>query len=319
MYNSLPYKTKQFFWLLIKLTIVFGCGYFIYQKLIENEVLSLSDFHQNLVKNNVFSLKNIFFLLFFTLFNWFLEITKWQLLASKIKKITLFEATQQALASLTTSLITPNRIGEYGAKALYFKKPFRKKIVGLNLVGNFYQMIATLIFGLVGFVYFVLSNDVTLDFHRIFRGLLLGIFMISAFFFGAKHFKYRGYRAEKAKKFIDTISFKLNLKIALLSTLRYVVFSNQFYFLLLIFNIKIGYTDALAAISTVYFVASIVPMLSLFDVVLKSSVAVWVFSYITTDIISVLSVTTLMWILNFVMPAILGGFFVLTFKPNLVE
>ena len=75
---------------------------------------------------NVFSIKNIVLLLLFTLINWLLEIKKWKILAQRVMEISLIEATRQSLSSLTFSLITPNRIGEYGAKALYFKKEKRK-------------------------------------------------------------------------------------------------------------------------------------------------------------------------------------------------
>ena len=258
-------------------------------------------------------------LIIFTFFNWFLEILKWKQLASFSKKIRLKNAAIQSLTSLTASLITPNRIGEYGAKALYFDKLLRKQIVGLNLVGNFYQMTATLFFGIIGFVYFVIQYNVEIDFHRIFRFLIIVLILVSAFFFGAKHFKYKRYSFEKARNYINRIPLQLNAKVGLISFLRFIVFSHQFYFLLLIFKVDISYIDSLSAITSVYFVASIVPMLSLFDVVLKGTVAVWVFTYFNIDAITILSITTIMWIFNFVLPAIIGSYFVLTFKPNFTK
>ena len=319
MYNSLSYKSKQFFWLLIKLSIVIGCGYFIYSKLAENEQINFADFYQNLIKKRLFTSKNIVFLTIFTSLNWFLEIYKWKILASFCKKIRFKNATIQSLSSLTASLITPNRIGEYGAKAIYFEKTLRKQIVGLNLVGNFYQMVATLFFGIIGFTYFIIQHNVEIDFHRIFRFLILTIIVISAFFFGAKHFKYKGYSFEKARNYMNTIPLQLNIKICLISFLRFIVFSHQFYFLLLIFKVDISYIDAISAITSVYFVASIVPMLSLFDVILKGTVAVWVFTYFNIDALTIVSITTIMWIFNFVFPAIIGSYFVLTFKPNFTK
>ena len=316
MYNSLPYKTKQFFWLIIKLSIVIGCAYFIYQKIFQNSQLGFSDFYQNLNKNNVFSGKTIVFLFIFTLLNWFLEILKWHTLVNFVEKTSFTSASIQSLASLTTSLITPNRIGEYGAKALYFEKPLRKQIVGLNLVGNFYQMLMTLFFGIIGFTYFVFQHKVEIDFHRIMRFLLLTTFVVSAFFFGAKYFKYKGYTAEKARKYIQKIPFSINVRVALISFLKFVVFSHQFYFLILIFDFNICYINAISAITSVYFVASIVPMLSVFDVILKGSVAIWIFSFLNIPSIEILSITTIMWIFNFVLPAIIGSYYVLTFKPT---
>ena len=157
MYNSLSYKTKQFFSLIIKLSIVIGCGYFIYLRLMENEQLKFSVFYLNLIENNVFTLKNCSILIIFTTFNWFFEISKWHLLISFINKYSFKKALIQSLASLTTSLITPNRIGEYGAKALCFEKKQRNQVLGLNLVGNFYQLLMTFIFGIIGFSYLFIN------------------------------------------------------------------------------------------------------------------------------------------------------------------
>ena len=68
MIYPLPYKTKQFFFVLIKLSIVVGAFYFIYQKLVNNDALSFSDFINFLETNTVFSTKNILTLLVLTLF-----------------------------------------------------------------------------------------------------------------------------------------------------------------------------------------------------------------------------------------------------------
>jgi len=66
-----------------------------------------------------------------------------------------------------------------------------------------------------------------------------------------------------------------------------------------------------------YFIASIIPILSLFDVLLKSAVAVFIFSFFEIDELKIICISLLMWIFNFVFPATLGSYFVLTFKPKL--
>lgn len=319
MYNSLSHKTKQFFSLIIKLSIVIGCGYFIYLKLMENEQLKFSVFYVNLIENDVFTLKNSSILIIFTTFNWFFEISKWHLLISFIDKYSFKKALIQSLASLTTSLITPNRIGEYGAKALYFEKKYRKQVLGLNLVGNFYQLLMTLTFGSIGFSYFIFQHKIKINFHQIFKVILIVFFVITTLFFIAKYYKYKNSFYKKTRTFTKKISKSLNLKICLFSFLRFVTFSHQFYFLLLIFKIDISYFDALSAITSIYLIASIIPMLSLFDVVLKGTVAVFIFSFYNIQPIIILSITSIMWILNFVLPAIIGSYFVLTFKPNFVK
>ncbi|WP_245893527.1 hypothetical protein [Polaribacter butkevichii] len=305
--------------MIIKLSIVIGCGYFIYTKLIENEQLAFSVFYQNLIQNNIFTIKNSLFLLLFTFLNWYLEASKWHLLISFISNYSFKSALIQSLSSLTTSLITPNRIGEYGAKAMYFEKKYRKQILGLNLVGNFYQMLITLFFGIIGFSYFVFKHNITINLTHFFSILLIGILIIISLIFLIKNFNFKGLSFEKVRNFIKKIPASLNRKVALISLLRFVVFSHQFYFLLLIFNVDISYVDAISAITSVYLIASTIPMLSLFDVVLKGSVAIWVFHFFNIEALIILSTTTLMWILNFVLPAIIGSYFVLTFKPNFTK
>ncbi len=147
------HKTKHFFWLILKLTIVIACAYFIYLRLTTNSSFSSSQLWETLGLQNLLSFKNVLFLFGFSLANWLLEIKKWQALVFSIESISFFEATKQSLSSLTTSLITPNRIGEYGAKILYFKPTIRSKILLLNLFGNLSQLLAILVFGSLGFIY----------------------------------------------------------------------------------------------------------------------------------------------------------------------
>ena len=108
---SISHKAKQLLVLLIKLLIV-GCAfYFIYDQLANNNQLNWVLFFEKFNKNKSFL--GISFLLLLSLLNRFFEILKWQNLVSFIKKISLFEATNQVLSALTAGLFTPNGVGEY--------------------------------------------------------------------------------------------------------------------------------------------------------------------------------------------------------------
>ena len=98
------------------------------------------------------------------------------------------------------------------------------------------------------------------------------------------------------------------------SFIRYLIFSFQLYVLLLIFGVTINYFEAMILISSMYVLSSIIPTLLMFDVVIKSSVAVYVFSLAGIDELTILCVMTLMWLLNFVLPSIFGSYYVLQFK-----
>ncbi len=317
MLKSPSHKTKHFFALAIKLFIVIGCGYFIYTKLTQNNLLSFYDFHSKSTQTSLSSTKNIFLLLLFSILNWFFEVTKWHLLANHSQNISFSKAIIQSLASLTVSLITPNRIGEYGAKAIYFKKPFRKQILVLNLVGNLFQLLTTIIFGLIGITFFILNFNIDIPIQS--TVLVIGtsfLLIISVWFLYKKEYSFNGYSFKSLVSFISKIPNSLTTKVGLYSIIRYLIFSHQFYFLLLLFNVNISYSEALFSIFTMYFLASIIPMLSLFDVLLKGSIAIWVFSFFNCDELIILSVVLVMWIFNFVFPAIIGSYFVLTFDTQ---
>ena len=315
MFGHLPYKTKQFFFVLIKISIVAGAFYFIYQKLTTNENLDFNTFIQYLKDTNVFSTQNILFLLFLSCLNWILAILKWQNLVSVLKRITFYEALKQSLASLTASLFTPNRIGEYGAKAVYYAKEHRKHILLLNLLSNMAQMSATLLFGVIGFALFYLQYDTNIALYKIGRFLVL-LLMIGTFvIFGSKNnkFRVRGYSLEKLKVFIIEISKSIHIKNILYSLFRYLVFSFQFYYLLKMFGVDVYYFNAMLVISSMYLISSIIPTIFLLDVVVKGSVALFLFGIVGVNSLTTLSIIMLMWILNFVIPSFIGSAFVLSF------
>ncbi|MDO5968575.1 lysylphosphatidylglycerol synthase domain-containing protein [Flavivirga aquimarina] len=316
MTYTFPYKTKQFFFGLIKLSIVIGAFYFIYQKLMNNPELDFHDFIDFSLKKDVFSSKSIIFLLFLTFFNWFFEITKWKILVSSVKKISFKNALEQSLGSLTASLFTPNRIGEYGAKAIYYASNYRKRILLINLLGNVLQMAVTTVFGVIGFCFFVAKYQVNIDYYKFIQYILIGGLIIVSLAFGMQKttFTIKGFSLEKMKHAILGFPKKTMVKALSLSILRYIVFSFQFYFLLQLFGIEITYFNAMIVITSMYLLASIIPSIFIFDVVIKGSVAIYLFSIIGISEIIILSTITLMWLLNFVLPSVFGSYYVIHFN-----
>ncbi len=318
MYNSLSYKTKQFLFFLIKISIVVGALYFIYNKVVHNEQVNFQDFITQLEQTVFTNTQNLFILVGFTISNWFFEILKWKTLASFIKKITFYDAFQQSLGSLTASLFTPNRIGEYGAKAIYYQKGNRRKIMLLNLLGNLAQMTTTVLFGGIGLFYFFSNFDVDIDAYRsrriVYFLAIFIVFAITGSIRGRK--KFRGFYIDKIKKFIKNMPWTTHLKVGLFSVIKYLIFSHQFYFLLRLFGIETDYITLMALITSMYLIASIVPSLALLDWLIRGSVAIWVFSFIGVNELVIVAVTLLMWILNFGIPAIIGSYFVLNFNVS---
>jgi hypothetical protein len=316
MYNSLQYKTKQFLFFLVKIAIVFGAFYFIYNKTVHNEHISFQQFITQL-ENSIFkNYTTLIFLLCFTLANWFFEILKWKALVSFLRKISFVAAAKQSLGSLTASLFTPNRIGEYGAKAIYFQKGTRKKAMLLNLLGNMMQMATTVVFGTLGLIYFTTHFEVAIDGYRFKKAAyflaVLFVFVMTGSIKGYQ--KIRGFYIDKILMFVRSLPLQIHFQNAFYSIVRYLIFSHQFYFLLRLFGVEGDYITLLSLISSMYFIASIVPGLALLDWLIKGSVAIWIFGFIHVNELIIVTITLLMWLLNFGLPALIGSYFVLNFN-----
>ena len=316
MQYEVHYKIKQFFFVLIKLGIVVGAFYFIYSKLSENENLTPNQFIAFLRENDTFSPENITVLLILSLFNWFFEILKWQNLVKTFKQISFTNALEQSLGGMTVSLVTPNRIGDYGAKAVYYATPFRTKIVLLNLIGHMAQMTITTFFGVIGLLFFLNRYPVDVDNYRLITYGLILLFTSLFVIVIAKQnrFKIKGFSLKRILLFIKELGLKIHLTNLSLSLVRYIIFSFQFYYLLLMFGANLNYTDAMVVIMSMYFLASIAPSISILDVVIKGSVAVFLFGYINVNELAILTIVSLMWLLNFILPSIFGSYYVLNFK-----
>jgi len=312
MYNIFN-KYKSGFIFFIKLLIVGAAFYFITIKIADNKTLTNAQFLNRLQENILNSYSVLLILILFTLVNWLLEITKWKILVSTIKSITLFEASKQSLSSLTASLLTPNRIGEYGAKAIYYPKFERRSVLILNLIGNLSQMIATIFFGIIGLFLF----EENLSIPIINNSLKWIVFAsISLFIIVLILKKYWVKYSLKILTDFKSITNKIHAKNLTLSFIRYLVFSHQFYFLLMIFGTEINYSTAMPIIFAMYFISSITPSFVIFDWLIKGSVAVSLFNLYGINEIIILSITSLMWLLNFAIPSVIGSYFVLTFKSE---
>lgn len=304
---SIPHKAKQFLLVLVKLLIVGFAFYFLYAE------LSKRNFTDWQLVSNKFTLISLLGIVFLSVLNWFFEILKWQNLVNTYYEISLKEAAVQSLGSLTASIFTPNRVGEYGAKILYFPKSETKKIILLNFIGNVSQMATTTFFGVFGLIITKLFDDF-FSFNVVIV-LIVGFSIFLVAFIFRKKINIYGFSAEKLVEKIKQFPRNSLKTTQQLSVIRFLIFSHQFYFLLVIFGIEINYSLALATIFSMYFLASIVPSIHLMDVAIKGSVAVILFGKLGVNQWTIVAITSFMWLLNLVIPALIGSVFVLNYKP----
>lgn len=309
---SAPRKAKQFFTALVKLLVVGGAFYFIYSQLVNNDKLDWVQFEQKFRAN--WSVIGIAFILLLSVLNRYFEILKWQNLAQTIRPISVGESTKQVLSAVTAAIFTPNGLGEYGAKVLFFEKDKTKEVIFLNLICNGIQMVLTVVFGLFGLLYFntlfkVISSTTVL---LIFSGLVVFVIIL----FSVRRIQIKGYSIHKLLQKISLLSKKVHRRNIFLAVCRYLVFSHQYYVLFLAFDVDLPYLTLMSGITATYFLASSLPTFQFLDFAVKGSVAVYFFGLLGVNEWIVVFIAMLMWFLNVVLPVVIGSYYVLKFKSK---
>ncbi|MDR0228946.1 MAG: hypothetical protein LBI72_07770 [Flavobacteriaceae bacterium] len=303
-------KAKQYLVLLIKILVVCSAFYYIYNQLSNDKTLDFEALLEVASKReNYFA---IFLLLCLTFSNRFIEILKWQSLSSLIRPVSVAEATKQVLSALTLGIFTPNGIGEYAGKALYFDKKSTPRVIFLNMVCNGVQVLYAIVFGLLGLS---ILNQV----HQIVPNQYLFItygvvVVVLTLLFSVRHFTIKGYSIQTVINLLNEIPKSKHRKNLLLAFFRYASFTHQYVILYYLFGVDIPYFQLLCAVSAIYLMASSLPNFQFLEFAVKGSIAMFIFTALGVNQWIVALVATLIWLLNIVLPISIGSYFVLTFR-----
>ena len=116
-------------------------------------------------------------------------------------------------------------------------------------------------------------------------------------------------------KFLKHVDRSILFTSQLLAILRYLIFSLQMVLLFKFFAVDLSYFELMPIIASMYLLSSVLPSLFVFDVIIKGSIAVYLFAYFGISEVTTLSVILLMWLCNLVVPSVMGSYVVLNFKP----
>lgn len=311
------HKANQFFSLVLKILVVVAAVSFIWYKVTNDEQMDFARFVDILDQNRIFSFTNLLILVIFTILNWYFEILKWQNLSSHVRDNSFKASSRESLASFTAAIFTPSRIGEYGAKCLYYTRSAWKKIIFLNFLGNMAQLFATYFFGIAGLLFLITSLDLPLPF---FNALLVISLLLAPFilYVAMKKFRIRlkGFSVQRLEESFYKVSEEIRWKTILYACIRFLVFTHQFYFLLVQFKVDVSYPLLISAVFSTYILASIIPTMIIFDAFIKGGFAVWIFGFLQVPQIIVLTIVLTVWILNFGLPGLAGSFYVLKYKKS---
>lgn len=320
--------------IIIQWSIVVLAWYFLYHQLVAKEGLDkITEAFQAFFPVRKFPLLFVFSFLLMPV-NWGLESFKWRYLIRSEEKIPLLRAVKAVLTGISVSTFTPNRIGEFAGRIFILKKANLWNATFITLLGSFSQLVVTLVLGCAGLIYFGVKY-LNFDAMNPYLFWTLIVFAVGAvlgmlfFYFNirvlravaGKWIKRRWPKIANAFEVFSKFSFKELFIVLLLSFLRYLVFTFQYYCLLRFFNVHIIWTEALIFITVIFFVMSAIPTIALSELGMRGSVSLFVFGYyFSTNMMdagisaAIVAASTLLWIINLALPAITGTFFVYQLK-----
>ncbi len=315
-------RNKKLFSFLLKLGILVLAFWFIYQRILKNDD-NLQKFHtlvSGITYQKVFITMTLVVLLMIV--NWTLEALKWWHLTRVLSPMSVWRAIESVFCGLTWAVFTPNRLGEYGGRVMFL--PVRRRIHGVfaMAVGSFGQNVITNVLGAGAIVWFFYT------FIHPLWWVMLGITLVAigfmaimlTFYFHIKWMVSLLNRVKFLKKFhrffdiMGKYRFRELLSIMWFCLARFFVFTFQYYLIIHLLIPEIPFTTMTLLMFVFFFIQSAIPSLDMLDIGVRALTAGKLFSYVTDQSIAVVVAISLIYIINLIIPAILGCVFVLKLK-----
>lgn len=253
-----------------------------------------------------------------------LEAYKWRIAIYKVIQPSLWEMIKCIFAGQTFAIWTPNRLGDLGGRLLFLKTDKRAEIVLATWVSNLGQKVIMHTLGMVGLIYF-------LSYYYIQTAeMIYGVGFIYALYVFLYWLLYLNVDVAgilfRRLPFLRQYGHIINIlaeysnkelwKVLYYSLLRFIVFCTQYYLFLLFFGIEPPFFEGLIFIFMIYSLQASIPIPPFMGLFLRGELAILVWSYFASNEINMLAATFSLFVLNVMIPALLGFFFIL--KANLL-
>lgn len=260
------------------------------------------------------------------LVNLALETVKWQLIIQPLERVPFFNALAAVLAGISVSLFLPNRVGDYLGRVFVLRRAKPAEAVLLTIIGSYSQLVVIGVAGAAAmlvllprmqFLKFLPPSvafwtTLTLSIFVLAAALLLyfNLPLLRRIFSGRKAWMQR---VEQLLGVYELLSNRRLFLFLLISSARYLVFSTQFYLLILAFGQPIPYLTGLTLISLIYLLMTFIPTFAISELGIRGSVTVAVFALYFNESAEqtgmiVLAASSMLWLMNLAFPALLGAF-----------
>jgi uncharacterized membrane protein YbhN (UPF0104 family) len=270
------------------------------------------------------------------LVNWSLETFKWKLLIARIEKLSFFRSFKAVMTGVSVSLFMPNRTGDYLGRVFILEKGNHIEGIFSTLIGSFAQITVTFSVGLFCLLSFV-DHYLRIP-YRIGEYLFMSlvffvpclVFVLILIYFKVglladfitRFFPGKWEKLKQYSRIFSKYSSRELGAVLVLSFIRYAVFSTQFYLLLRIFGADVPVAEGFILIPVIYLVMAMVPTVALVELGVRGSVSMFIIGLYferigmagSETLLAPLAASSFLWLINLVLPAVIGTFFVFNLK-----
>lgn len=308
-----PRLKKILIWLLKILIFVVAWSYVVYKLATMEQDFSV------IFSDGNFSIPLFSSVCILMFANWGAESLKWQNLVNCGQKITYRKAVSGVLVGLPLALITPNRVGEIGGRAIVLDKGRRNAVVA-TFLGSMTQLASTLIFGVLGVMVYLLFFQHTVGVESAAWISLLIVVALVVVLLVCRDQRWLRRLTLKlvGRKMYVAIVRSLGLyrvrdilHVFAISMFRYCIFSAQFGILIQMLIPELTVVEVFVGITLTYLFTTVIPTTVLGEIGIRGSVAMFVFETFTPQVAIVFQISLIIWIINIAIPTLVGSFILL--------
>jgi uncharacterized membrane protein YbhN (UPF0104 family) len=259
--------------------------------------------------------------------NWGIEARKWQVLLDPMEEISFLRAFKAVLAGVAFAMNTPNRIGEYGGRVLYVKDGHRWQAVSLTVIGSISQLMITLFCGTGGLLFILVerpmfpgTGEYALWLQFILYVTVFTLIAVSLLYFRIGRVikwleKFPGTGRFTGKLAVaENLPVTILLRVLCLSFARYIVFAVQYILLLQLSGVAVGAGTAFGLVAVLYLLLAVIPTIALAELGIMGKLSLLLFMTVSGNKLGIITATTMVWLMNLVIPALAGSLLFLGIK-----
>lgn len=261
--------------------------------------------------------------------NWGIEAWKWRMQLAPLQKISFSTAFKSVMAGCSITMLTPNRIGEFGGRILYVKEENRLRAITLTILGSISQFLVTVLVGTIGLIVMKYFSGKDSEAFTVIPAFVSNTLLVTSLLvtgFTCMLYLQIGWlihllervkilsKALKYVKLLEQFSKKQLLRILSLSVLRYMVFILQYMLLMDVMGVEISYQLSFWLLSIFYLLMAIAPTIGFAELPIRATASVELFKLFSNNVVGIQAAALAIFIINLVIPAIIGSILIIGIK-----